>query len=279
MIRVLKKYLFLILCLVSIELLAQNHKIVSLDGTISEILCELGLESQIVGVDVTSTFPETLKKLPKVGHNRNISAEGVLSLNPTLVLGLETGMMKPELVEQLKSAGKKVVIFKREYTVESTKNLIKEVAKFFNLESKAEAIIKKIDADLAKVKKVSPAKKVLFIYARGTGSMMVGGTGTSVEKVLLLAGCENAVKGFTDFKPLTAEALVIANPDVILLFSSGLESVGGIEGLLKVQGIAQTKAGKNRKVIEMDGQLLTGFGPRIGQAVAELAEKVSRKEN
>jgi iron complex transport system substrate-binding protein len=275
----LKKYLLFIFCLLSAELLAQPYRIVSLDGTISEILCELGLESQIVGVDVTSTYPESLKKLPKVGHNRNISAEGVLSLNPTLVLGLETGMVKPEVIAQLKAAGKNVLIFKREYTIESTKNLVREIAKYFNLENKAEVVIKKIEADLAKVKKVSPAKKVLFIYARGTGSMMVGGEGTSVEKALLLAGCENAIKGFTDFKPLTAEALILANPDVILLFSSGLESVGGVEGLLKVQGIAQTKAGKNRKIIEMDGQLLTGFGVRVGQAIVELADKVNRKEN
>jgi iron complex transport system substrate-binding protein len=277
--KFLKKYLFLILCFTSLDLLAQNDKIVSLDGTVSEILYELGLENQIVGVDITSNFPESLKKLPKVGHNRNISAEGILSLNPTLILGLETGMVKPEVVEQLKSAGKKVVIFKREYTIESTKNLVREVAKYFNMGNKAETIIKKMDTDLAKVKKVSPAKKVLFIYARGTGSMMVGGTGTSVEKALQLAGCENAIKDFSDFKPLTTEALIMTNPDVILLFNSGLESLGGIDGLLKVQGIAQTKAGKNRKVIEMDGQLLTGFGIRLGQAITELAEKVNRKEN
>jgi iron complex transport system substrate-binding protein len=254
---------------------AQN-RIVSVDGTLSELLCALGLENQIVGVDVTSTFPETLKKLPQVGHNRNISAEGVLSLNPTLVVGLESSSLKPEVIAQLKATGKKVQIFSRTYSIDGTKQLVREVAQFFQRSAQGEAIIKSIDTDLAKLKKVIPTQKGLFIYARGVGSLMVSGEGTPLEKMFQLVGCENAVKGFANYKPLTAEALLLANPDFIILFNSGLESVGGVEGLLKVQGISQTKAGKNRKIIAMDGQLLTGFGIRVGKALVELSEKISQ---
>jgi iron complex transport system substrate-binding protein len=96
-----------------------------------------------------------------------------------------------------------------------------------------------------------------------------------MDKMITLAGAENAATGFNDFKPLTAEAMVAANPDVILLFDSGLQSLGGIEGLLKVPGVAQTNAGKNRKVIVMDGQLLTGFSPRVITAIKELSQKIS----
>ena len=103
---------------------------------------------------------------------------------------------------------------------------------------------------------------------------MVAGQRTQLDEMIKLAGGENAVSGFEDFKPLTAESLVAANPDVILLFDSGLSSLGGIDGLLEVQGIGQTNAGKNRKVVEMDGQFLTGFGPRLGEAILELAKKI-----
>lgn len=248
-------------------------RLVSLSGTISEIVCALGKQSQLVGVDVTSTYPAALEKLPKVGHSRNISAEGVLALTPTLVVGT-TESLKPEVAEQLKAAGVKVQLFKQEYSVAGTTRLISEVAVAFGASAQVPAVIKQLNADLAKVKKPSSAPKVLFIYARGAGTMMVAGTGTQASKVIELAGGKNAVTDFADFKPLTAEALVTANPDVLLLFDSGLASLGGKAGLLQVPGIAQTTAGKTGRVIEMDGQLLTGFGPRLGQATAELAGKL-----
>ncbi|TGE08146.1 heme/hemin ABC transporter substrate-binding protein [Hymenobacter fodinae] len=248
-------------------------RIVSLNGTVSEIICALGHQAQLVGVDVTSTYPEALSKLPKVGHNRNISAEGVLALNPTLVVGT-TESLKPEVAAQLKAAGLQVHLFKQEYSVAGTKQLIKDVAATFGATAKVPAVTAKLDADLAQVKKAPTAPKVLFIYARGAGTMMVAGQGTSVEKALQLAGARNAATGFPDFKPLTAEALVAANPDVLLLFDSGLASLGGKAGLLQIPGVAQTTAGRTGRVVEMDGQLLTGFGPRLGQATAELANKL-----
>ncbi len=258
--------------------LPSDVKIVSVNGTVSEILADLGLEKNLVGVDVTSTYPASLRTKPKVGHNRNLSAEGILALQPDIVTGLELDM-KPELITQLKSAGIKLLLFKQEYSAEGTRQLIRAVAAGVGKTQLAAGLIVKLDKDLAAAAAVHRARikpKVLFIYARGTGTMMVAGKGTQVEDIILLAGGENAVKGFSDFKPLTAESLVEADPDVILLFSSGLESLGGIGGLLSVQGIDQTKAGKSKKVVSMDGALLTGFGPRLGQAVAELARKINQ---
>ncbi|GAB4043868.1 heme/hemin ABC transporter substrate-binding protein [Spirosoma litoris] len=252
-------------------------RIVSLDGTVSEILCDLGLQSHLIGVDVTSTYPESLKSLPKVGHNRNISAEGVISLKPTLVLTTENAGTKPEVVEQIKAAGIKVISFQQEYSIAGAKKLIQDVATTCQVGSKAKPLIKKLDADLALVKKAMNSPKVLFIYARGTGTMMVSGRGTQVAKMIELAGGVNATPDFENYKPLTAEALVTANPDVILLFDSGLQSLGGNEGLLKVQGIAQTNAGKNGWIIEMDGHLLSGFSPRLGKALQELTQKITMK--
>ncbi|WP_454801222.1 heme/hemin ABC transporter substrate-binding protein [Mucilaginibacter phyllosphaerae] len=255
---------------------APNSKIVSLNGTVSEILAGLGLEKNIIGTDVTSNYPESIKNKPKVGHNRSISAEGIIALQPDVVTGLTTEV-KPELAAQLKSAGIKLVLFNQDFTADGTRKLIKDVAAAFGGQAEANKMIAKLNAELAtagKINKNGAKPKVLFIYARGTGTMLVGGEGTSIEKIIELAGGQNAVSGFNNYKPLTSEALVAANPDVILLFSSGMESLGGAAGLQAVQGVNQTNAGKNKKFVTMEGELLTGFGPRLGQAVAQLSQKL-----
>ena len=256
--------------------LAESTKIVSLNGAISEIIAEIGLEKNIVGTDVTSNFPESLKKKAKIGHNRNINAEGVLALKPNLVIGIKKEV-SPALVGQFKAAGIRLILLDQEFTVAGAKNLIHAVADSLKQSSKGDSLVKVLESDLAQIKPTDSTvkkPKVLFIYARGTGTMMVGGTGTQVEQAIILAGGQNAVTDFTDYKPLTAEALVQANPDVILLFSSGLQSLGGPAGLMSVQGVKQTNAGRSNKIIEMDGELLSSFGPRLGKAIQELAQKI-----
>ncbi len=255
---------------------ADSAKIVSINGTVSEILVDLGFENNIVGVDVATTYPASLQEKPKVGHSRQVSAEGVLALAPDVIMAT-TKDVNPELAAQLRNAGVKLFLFDHEYSPEGTKVLIRSIADSLGRKAKGDSILNLLDVDLAKanaVVKSEPKPKVLFIYARGTGTMMVAGQDTQVEKMIVLAGGENAVSDFTDFKPLTAEALVAANPDVILLFDSGLSSLGGANGLLEVQGIEQTNAGKNKKIVEMDGQFLTGFSQRLGKAVLELTEKI-----
>lgn len=253
---------------------AKALRIVSANGTLSEILVGLGLEKQIVGVDVTSTYPASLDKITKIGHNRTIAAEGILALNPDVIIYTNQSMLSPAVVKQLNSSGKKVVEFKHEYSKDGAIKLIREVGTYFNATAQAEKMVKALQADLSKVPAAANPKKLLFIYARGTGTLMVSGTGTSLDKMFSLAGHKNAISGFTDFKPLTAESLIVANPDVLVLFSSGLESLEGMDGLLKVPGVASTNAGKNRRIVTMDGQFLTGFGPRLGKAAIELSQKV-----
>ncbi len=257
--------------------LADSTRIVSMNGTLSEIVSGLGLQEQIVGVDVTSNYPDALKGIPKIGHNRNMNVEGILALKPDVILGMAKEV-SPQLLQQLKAAGIKTLLFEQEFSVTGARSLIKAVGDSLKSPLKADSLLLQFNQELEKGKPTVNASikkpKVLFIYARGAGSMMVGGSGTQVAKVIEMAGAENAVNDFEEYKPLTAEALVKANPDVILLFDGGLASVGGTAGLAKVQGIQQTKAGKNKKIISMDGSLLTNFGPRLGKAVAELTQKI-----
>jgi iron complex transport system substrate-binding protein len=268
------KILLLFLTISNFAFASAPLRIVSTNGTLSEILVGLSLEKQIVGVDVTSTYPASLDKIPKIGHNRTIAAEGILALNPDIIIYTNQSMVPPAVLKQLSSAGKKMVEFKHDYSKEGAIKLIREVGAYFNAKPQAEKMVKTLEADLAKIPAPASPKKLLFIYARGTGTLMVSGTGTSLDKMFQLTGHKNAVQGFTDFKPLTAESLIMANPDVLVLFSSGLESLEGMDGLLKVPGIANTNAGKNRKIVTMDGQFLTGFGPRLGKAAMELSQKI-----
>jgi len=260
------------------EGLADSTKIVSLSGSVSEVLAGIGLGKNIVGTDITSNYPEAMKAKPKVGHNKNINAEGVMALQPDLVIGIKKDVA-PALAAQFKAAGVKLLLVDQDYSVDGTKKLIHNLADSLHLSLKGDSLVKVLESDLAKVKaeEQQTKAKVLFIYARGTGTMMVGGTGTQVDKAIALAGAENAVKEFADYKPLTAEALVKANPDIILLFDSGLQSLGGPTGLSKVQGIKQSNAGKNNRFITMDGELLSSFGPRLGVAIQELAAKLKNQ--
>jgi len=250
-----------------------QRRIVSLNGTVTEVVCALGFEGSLVGVDVTSTYPASVQKLPKVGHNRNISAEPVLALQPDLILAT-SNFLAPAVIGQFNATGVKTVVLQQEYSVEGTKKLIREIAAALQATEKGAALCQQLDQQQQALKVIPQAKKVLFIYARGAGTMMVAGQETPLDKIITLAGAKNAASGFKDFKPLTTEALVAANPDVILLFDTGLESVGGVTGLLKVPGVPQTTAGKQQKIIAMDGQLLSGFGPRVLEAVKVLSEKL-----
>ena len=250
-----------------------QRRIVSLNGTVTEVVCALGFEKLLVGVDVTSTYPASVQKLPKVGHNRNISAEPVLALQPDLILAT-SNFLAPSVIGQFNATGVKTVVLQQEYSVEGTKKLIREIAAALQATEKGAALCKQLDQQQQALKVIPQSKKVLFIYARGAGTMMVAGQETPLDKIITLAGAQNAANGFKDFKPLTTEALVAANPDVILLFDSGLESVGGVNGLLKVPGVPQTTAGKQQKIIAMDGQFLSGFGPRVIEAVKVLSEKL-----
>lgn len=275
------KVLFSVFLFALVFTACQNHKkqeqkttdpaqrIVSLNSAVTEIISALGYQEDLVGRDVTSTYPEFVKDSVKdLGHVRSLSIEPLISLHPHLILASAQDM-ENDLEKKLKESGVKYKAFQQEFSVQGTKKLIKEVADFIG-HADPEALLNKIDQDLKKVKPLKNKPEVLFIYARGAGTLLVAGEDTPMAHMIALAGGENAVKDFKDFKPLTAEALLNHNPDVILLFDSGLKSLNGKKGLLESSSIAETKAGKNEAVITMDGALLSGFGPRVGEAAYTL---------
>lgn len=252
-------------------------RIISVGGAITETIYALEAGENLVGTDTSSIFPEAATKLPQVGYQRQLSAEGVLSLKPSIVMVLpEAG--PPPAIQQLESAGIKVLRINNESTVEGTKNKIRTIAEALNRKEKGEEIIKQLETDLADAEKIAATKKtkpkVVFIYSRGAGSAQVGGTGTPAEAMIKMAGGINAITDFAEYKPLTPEALVAAAPEVILLPARALAALGGMDAVLNLPGVAQTPAGKNKKIVTIDDMLLLGFTPRLGQGVKELCEKI-----
>lgn len=246
-------------------------RVVCLGGILTEIVFALGAGPQVVGVDKSSLYPEAAAALPQVGYFRQFSAEGVLSLRPDLVLALD-GAGPSAGLEVLTRAGVRVATFPETVDVAGARARIVAVAEVLGRTGSAQAILRDLDAALARLTRPAPSPRVLFIYARGGGTLNVSGRGTAAHAMLDVVGATNAITAFEGFKPLTAEAVVGAAPEVILMTEHGLAAVGGPEGLLKLPGVALTPAGKARRVVALPDLLLLGFGPRLGEAALRLAE-------
>lgn len=261
----------------------QTPRIISLSGFLTEVLVELGHGDQLVGRDVTSTFPKTLvEKLPSIGHVSQLNAEAILELQPTLIFTEANQIKKSEVFQQLKNAGIKIVAVPTSTHLGNSVKAANEIVKHLSTDSvKIKTLVQKIETDslalMALLARFSDQPKVLFIYARGAGRLMVAGKNTSASAIIKKAGGKNAIESFEDFRAMTAEALVEAAPDVILMFTSGLASLDGKKGLEQITGISQTPAFKNNRIITMDGHYLTVFGTRVGKAAIELANKIHQR--
>ena len=256
--------------------ITSSERIVSLNGSTTEILFALGVGDNVVGCDASSTYPKGVKeKLPSVGYQYGLNAEGILSLNPTLVIGRDD-VRPPQVVQQLRMAGVTVLLLKEPRSFETAKQRLLTIGTAVGREKEAaeltEALavdIKKLETKLASRKEQSK-QKALFLYLRGTQTTLVLGTDTAPGAMFDIIGVENAAGSIKGNKPMTAEAVIAAQPDVYVLFTTSLQSVGGVDGLLKLPGLAHTPAGQNRRVVTLDGQYLSGFGPRCGRAALDL---------
>lgn len=264
---------------------------IDIAGTIAATVFALGLGDQVVGRDASTQFPgtEDLPVVTKTGHTLN--PEAILELAPTVVL-TDTTIGPKEVRQQLRDAGIAVVVISSDRRLDTTDELVTEIATALGVPSRGEALIARLDASvdetLAEIAAVTPADaadraRMLFLYVRGSANVYyIFGEDSGADSLIdAVGGIDVAAEiGWEGMKPMTAEALVAARPDVLVMMTDGLESVGGIDGLIeRIPAVAETPAGANRRVIDMADSEILSFGPRTADVIGALARALYAPES
>jgi iron complex transport system substrate-binding protein len=238
----------------------------------------VGAESQLVGTDTTSLYPEAARQTPKVGYMRQLSAEGLLSLKPDAVIAT-TEAGPPVVLDQLRSAGVKLELVQADHTWGEVQRKVAAVGRAAARELQARELMARLDAEWADVQKrvaADTARKprVLFVLSH-SASPQVSGEKTAAHAVIGFAGGVNCLSGFQGYRPMTAEAMASAAPDVILTTTQSIEAHGGAEKFWQRPELALTPAFKRRRAFVMqDALVLLGFGPRLPLAIGELHKRL-----
>ncbi|MEP3048943.1 MAG: ABC transporter substrate-binding protein [Roseibium sp.] len=254
-------------------------RIVAIGGAVTEVVFALGQEDRLVARDTTSVYPEKANDLPNVGYIRALSPEGVMSVDPDLILMLE-GSGPQESVDVLKKSGIPIADIPEAYTAQGILDKVRAVGTALGASENAEALASKLDAELsaaeAEAKSVSSGSRVLFILSTQGGRILASGTDTAAHGILELSGAQNAISDFSGYKQLSDEAILSANPDVILMMRRTGDHGTKAEDLFKHPALALTPAGKNKRLIVMPGQYLLGFGPRTAGAIRDLSKNLAQ---
>ncbi len=264
-----------------VEQIAPGTRIITLFGDLTEVVYALGAQDFLVARDTASIYPPEAEDLPNLGFNQALSPEGVLAFAPTIIFG--TPAAGPgETLDHVRNAGVEVVIIDQDDDLDAPAAKVRTVGAALGIPRRAEALALDIERRLAAVQasigETERGPQVLFLYLRGALFQFAGGDGSPSQILIEAAGGIDAgtAAGIVGFQPLTPEAVVAADPEALLLMEGGVESVGGIDGLLRIPGIAETRAGRARRFIIMDDLYLLNFGPRMPDALADLAAELQR---
>jgi iron complex transport system substrate-binding protein len=253
-------------------------KVVALANGSAEIIDSLGLKKILVGRDIAST-DASLQSIPIVTSGHQVVAEKIISLSPDLVI-IDSSVGPAPALLAIKKAGIKVVSIKEVWSVGGITSKVSEISDLLGVAKSGADLSAKIDSTIAAASlQVTGSPRVAFLYLRGGSSIyLLGGKGSGADSILSSVGAIDvgAVPGSTPFSALTSESLVGKNPEIILVMIKGLQSVGGVSGLVSLPGIAQTSAGKSARVIAVDDSLLLSFGPRTPQMLIKLAQAINQ---
>ena len=252
-------------------------RIIPLDGTVAEVVFALGMGDNVVATDLSATYPPEADALPEIGYQRALSAETVASFAPTVLLATEIAG-PPEALDDMRRLGYPLVIIPNEATPTGAGQKIRAVATALGIPKQGEDMADSLDAAIAEAS-VPPdhddnRPRVVALYVRGTVAQLVLGESANTRWLINSAGGMDVSEsmGIDDSAPISAEAILAAAPDVLLVPAAGLDSVGGVDGLLEIGGLGQTPAGQNRQILAYDDQLLLGNGPRTAEMLARLRD-------
>jgi heme transport system substrate-binding protein len=252
-------------------------RIVAIGGAITEILYALGFEDRLAGVDSTSLYPPAaLRDKPNVGYWRQISAEGVLGLNPSLVLAMQ-GSGPKETIEILDAAKVPLVMVPETFSEQGLLDKIRLVGHAMGAAPRAECLTRAVADDLAQLRelrgKVVKPVRVMFVMSLLNGRAIAAGKVTAANEIIQLAGAVNAIDAYEGYKPINDEAIIAARPDVVLSIARGKDSVEA-DTIFAHPAFALTPAASSKAFISMEGLYLLGFGPRTAAAARDLSLKL-----
>ena len=259
------------------------ERIIPLDGDVAEVVFALGLGGNVVATDLSATYPPEADALPEIGYQRAISAETVASYEPTVLLATDIAG-PPEALDDLRRLGYPLVILPNEATPTGAGRKIRAVAAALGVPWRGDEIGDALDAAIAETAVPRSADtddsarpRVMALYVRGTVAQLVLGESANTRWLIGAAGGVDVSEamGIRDNAPISAEAILAAAPDVLLVPEAGLESVGGLDGLLEIGALGETPAGLHQQVLAYDDQLLLGNGPRTAQMLARLRDDLS----
>ncbi|WP_454654520.1 heme/hemin ABC transporter substrate-binding protein [Bosea beijingensis] len=255
--------------------LAQTpDRIVVAGGVITEVIYALGLQDRIVGVDSTSQFPpEALKEKANVGYVRALSAEGVLSLRPSLIMLID-GAGPPDAVSLLTESGVKIARINDGLTSEGVTAKIAAIGAAIGAAAPAERLAAQTKARFDELathrSSIARKKRILFLLSLQNGRALVGGRNSSADGIIALAGGINVADAIEGYKPMTDEAIAAAAPDMVLMMRNSSAHNTTPDELFAMPAFSQTPAAKDKRLVHMDGLYLLGFGPRTPMAARDL---------
>jgi iron complex transport system substrate-binding protein len=253
------------------------ERVIALANGSAEIIASLGYLDVLVGRDIASTSKE-LKGVPIATAGHQVVPEKILELNPDVVL-VDNTTGPATALEVIQRAGIKVTMIDEAWTLTDIAKKIEAIGEVIGEQSAAAQLVQKLNSALQDSGKDHPGVRIAFLYLRGGSAIyLLGGQGSGADSLIEhLGAIDVGAQKFKDpFSPITSEALIATNPEIILVMSKGLESVGGIDGLVSLPGISQTPAGKNRAVIAVDDSLLLSFGPRTPDLLRQLSGEIGQ---
>lgn len=253
---------------------ATPGQVVVAGGALTETVFALGAGGRVVGVDSTSTWPESVRGLPQIGYFRDLAPEGLLSLAPDLLLA-EHGAGPETALARLRGAGVRVAVGPQVVRAEEIAAKIAFAGRELGLEARAQALAEDLSAGLdrvaAAVARLDGRPRVLFVMSLAAGAPVVGGAATAADEMIARAGGTNAAAAITGYRPMSREAILAARPEALVMMEHQARSLGGAARLLERPEFAATPAARSGRAIARPGAYLLGMGPRTPQAVADLA--------
>jgi iron complex transport system substrate-binding protein len=255
----------------------QFSRVVALANGSAEIIASMGHLNILIGRDVASDVP-ALDSVEVVTSGHQIVAEKILALQPDLLL-IDDSSGPASAIKVLEAAGVRIVKISEAWQLAEIDRKVGEIAEAIGAVEDGKVLTAALQTSKEKVVQIPAGKTIAFLYLRGGSAVyLIGGKGSGTDSLIAaIGGIDAGAQKFENpFTPMTAEAIATLTPDVFLVMSKGLESVGGVDGLIALPGIAQTQAGKNRAIVAVDDSLLLSFGPRSYSLLAALSQSIAR---